>query len=240
MKKLLPIFCAFLLCSFASKAQSTVTFELDATDFLANGGVLGVSTGSQFFSIAGNFTASGATAVADWTPSAGPMTDAGNNLWTVTINFDGTATDSLNFKFVSGSDWPDGDEGGSWADATPDCKRPSDNNNRKFLVPATGTFTYHAKWGECPTPAAIRPVLQLSAGDVYPNPAQNVLSVRQSTANPLTAVRVVSAEGKVVLSQPIATTGNVNVNVSKLPVGMYSVMVYGKNTVSQKKFSVIR
>jgi hypothetical protein len=239
MKKLLPIFCALVLSSYAVQAQSNVTFIVDVTDFVVNGGVIDPSG----VHIAGNFTASGATSVADWTPSAGPMTSLGNGLWSTTIAFDGSATDSLQFKYVQGNDWPLGDEGDDWADPTSaECKRPSDNNNRKLLIPATGDITYSSKWGECPVPQAVRGnVAQLKATDVFPNPAQNKVTVR-SGKDGISSVNIVSADGKVVLTQKASSTPgeNVTLNISTLPVGIYHVMAYGKNTVSQKQFSVVR
>ncbi len=234
MKKLLLV-CAIALCSSFSNAQTTVTFIVDINDFLANGGTI-----NNVVSIAGNFTTQTGD-LPDWTPADGAMTNMGNNIWSKTVIFSApNGVDSLNFKYVQGADWPDGDEGNEWLNADDaSCKRPADNNNRKFLVPASGAHTYFSKWAECPLTAIRGQVAELKATDVFPNPATNSLTVRAGV-EPITGVRIIAADGKEVLNRAFSSVEAATMDLSSLSAGIYRVLASTKNSVSQKQFSVVR
>ena len=154
-------------------AQVNATFKVDITPLLAGGGTI-----NNVVSIAGNFTSRGGN-LADWTPAQGAMTDMGNNVWSRDVTFDGTATDSLQWKYVQGSDWPDGDEGNEWVNPDPSCVRVTDNNNRKILLPTAGDIIVTSGWAECQQ--IINSVKVDYRGlfvTVGPNPASTNLSIR--------------------------------------------------------------
>jgi len=222
MKKIvLSIFALLSLPFISANAQVSVTYEVNITDYLSGGGVI-----NNIVSIAGNFTAKGGS-LPDWTPAQGAMTDMGNNKWSKTDTFDGTATDSLNWKYVSGADWADGDEGNEWAPADASCTRPSDNNNRKMIIPTSGEWIVSSDWAKCHTVTEQTSVLETKFRGIQvtlsPNPASTNLNIKfMGTTN--AEVKLTDALGRVVKSftgQQITE----NVNVSDLPAGIYYVTV---------------
>jgi uncharacterized protein (UPF0303 family) len=125
---------------------TTITFKVDITDYLAGGGTI-----NNAVHMAGNFASRGGN-LPDWNPGAGGMTNEGNNIWSRTVVFTNpNTTDSLNWKYVRGSNWTDGDEGSNWNPANPSCVVISDNNNRKMLIPPSGNWVVFSKWAECST-----------------------------------------------------------------------------------------
>jgi hypothetical protein len=172
------------------------------------------------------------------------MTDMGNNVFERTISFNGTATDSLNWKYVSGGDWADGDEGNEWLDATPDCKRPQNNNDRKLLLPATGDWTYASKWAECGTLAVNTSNLQLVSGlvvEMGPNPTSSSLNIRfAGSAN--SVIKMSSVTGRVVKSITVASAGDTQntVDVSDLNGGVYYVTVVDGNKSFQAPVVIVK
>ena len=98
--------CAALFIGAVAMAQSTVTFKVDITNYVAGGAVID-PTGIR---VAGTFSTNGGTvtagAMADWsptTPTSG-MTDLGNNIWSIDVTFPSTAVDAtLLYKFVNGN-----------------------------------------------------------------------------------------------------------------------------------------
>lgn len=238
MKKLLPVICALVLAGFTANAQTTVTFRVDVTNFLA----LGTETLNGGVYMAGNFTTSGTTDLPDWSPDAGAMTDMGNNIWEKTVTFQSPITDSLQFKYVQGPAWSDGDEGNEWTDPSHTCWMTNDHN-RKLLVPASGAIVYSSNWAECGTitTAGVKAHVSLKATDVFPNPTAGKLTVRTGS-DAVSAVNIIGSNGQVVMSKNLSEVRNQNLNldVSSLPVGIYNVMVVSKNAISQKQFSVVR
>jgi uncharacterized protein (TIGR02145 family) len=130
----------------------TINFIVDANDFINSGGVMV----NGVVSIAGSFTSRGG-GLPDWTPTAGAMTVLESNVFSKTIVFTGASitTDSLEWKYVQGTDWPDGDEGNDWTgvgaigEGPKECTKQGLTNNRKLLLPVSGVYTVYSKWGEC-------------------------------------------------------------------------------------------
>jgi hypothetical protein len=220
MKKIvLSIFALLSLPFISAKAQVNVTFQVNITDFLAGGGVI-----NNIVSIAGNFTDRGGN-ITNWSPDQGAMTDLGNNLWSRDVVFDGTATDSLYWKYVSGAAWGDGDEGNEWAPADPGCTKTTDNNNRKMIVPTSGDFIVSSDWAKCHsvTTSILERKFRGLLVTLSPNPASSNLNINfNGTTNAV--VNLTDALGRVVKSftgQEITE----NVNVSDLPAGIYYVTV---------------
>jgi len=190
----------FAVLAFQVSAQTTVTFRIDANDFITSGGVMV----NNVVSIAGNFSSRGGT-LPDWTPQAGAMTSQGNNIWTKTIVFSGglVAMDSLFWKYVQGSSWTDGDEGNDWFDSSPDCKKPGENYNRKWLIPTSGTWLVSSKWGLCPTIEAVGPPELTTAA---------LTSITQTTA--LTGGTITSGGGSTVSARGVCWSTSPNPTIA--------------------------
>ena len=240
MKKL--ILCAFAAFGFAfadSTAQTNIVFVVDADDYINDGGTLV----NGVLSIAGNFTARGGNLV-DWTPSAGAMEPLGDNVFTKMITFTAPSqTDSLNWKYVSGSDWPDGDEGNEWTTPLPaGCVIVTDNNNRKLIVPASGSWVYASNWAQCGD--LITSNLRLLSGLVVnmgPNPTNSTLNIRfAGSAN--SVIKMSSVDGRLVKSINVASAGDTHnaVDVSGLNAGVYYVTVVDGNKGFQAPVVIVK
>lgn len=235
MKKFLLSAAALVALSLgAANAQVSVTFKVDITAFLAGGGTI-----DTLVSIAGNFETSGSTDLPDWRPSAGPMTDLGSNVWSRTVEFDGTATDSLQWKYVQGQNWTDGDEGNEWTTPQPGCSRPSDNNNRKLLLPSSGVIEYISNWAECPTAVSVRTKVQGIKVAMGPNPTSNSLNVSfWGSAN--AKINIVSMDGRTVSSYNVTEAGQSTnvIDVTDFANGLYYVTVVDGNKFFKSPFVV--
>ena len=241
MKKLVLSIAALLGLTVAgANAQVTATFRVDITDFINGGGTI-----NQVVSMAGNFTDRGSTDLPNWTPSAGAMTDAGDNVWIKTISFDGTATDSLMWKYVKGSDWSDGDEGSAWNDADPAtavCTKVSENHNRKWMIPASGDFLVASAWATCHSIATgVEPEMKGLQVFMGPNPTASTLNIRfGGSAN--SVINISSLEGRVVKTIKVAQAGQTDnlVNVADLTAGMYYVTVVDGNQGFQAPLVIVK
>ncbi|HRH33685.1 MAG TPA: T9SS type A sorting domain-containing protein [Catalimonadaceae bacterium] len=225
MKKLVLSIAALLCGAAGVNAQVTATFKVDMTDFINGGGTI-----NQVVSLAGNFTDRGCAEIPNWTPASGAMTDEGNNVWSRTLTFDGTATDSLNWKYVKGADWGDGDEGASWDDTDPatiTCSKPGSNHDRKLLLPSSGNIVVSSLWAKCATiTTSISEVLTGLQVSVGPNPTSSTLNIRfGGSANSL--IKVLSLDGRIVKTVTTSQAGDFThaVDVSDVPAGMYYVTV---------------
>jgi len=147
--------------SLHSHAQVTATFKVDISNYLSSGGSINTSVG-----IAGNFTTSGCTELPNWLPEAGKMIYWKDSIWVRTLNFTGTANDSLQWKYVRGNSWSSGDEGSSWPWPEPTCMRPAENNNRKVFIPESGNIVIGSNWATCHsiTPTSPRPIISILPG----------------------------------------------------------------------------
>ena len=228
--------------SFTTLAANTdsvvVTFAVDVTDFLNGGGSI-----NQVVSIAGSFADRGGN-LTNWSPATGAMTPVGNNIWARTVTFHGApiSTDSLFWKYVQGADWADGDEGNDWSDALPDCKKPGNNNDRKILLPTSGSWIVASKWGKCPTIVnGTQSVVEIDKLDVFPNPAHDFLTIFLANNADQSSFRLISAEGKTVASGQFSLgTDGSKLDVSRLPGGIYQLIYTGKTGVYRQKVSIIK
>ena len=230
-KSVLTAFAILGLSVGATLAQSTVTFKVNADDFINNGGTMV----NGVVSIAGAFTDRGGN-VPNWTPPAGAMTDLGNNVFSKTIDFTGAniATDSLFWKYVQGSDWPDGDEGNDWAgfntpgDGPRTCTKGG-FNDRKVLLPTSGSWEYSSNWAQCGTLTSLSSSMKLLSGlvvEMGPNPTSGSLNVRfAGSAN--SEIKMTDVNGRMVKSFRTAVAGDntTTVDVSDLKGGIYYVSV---------------
>lgn len=218
MKKLVLSTAFMAMAVFGAKAQLNATFKVDISPLLSGGGSI-----NNVVSIAGNFTSRGGN-LPDWTPLQGAMTDLGANIWSKTVTFDGTATDSLQWKYVQGSDWPDGDEGNEWVNPDPSCVRTADNNNRKILLPTSGDIIIESQWAQCQqVVSSVNVQYKGLFVNVAPNPATEFLTIRFiGTGN--SEVKLTDLTGRVVKSYSGQDVTE-RVDVSNLKTGMYYVTV---------------
>jgi len=219
MKKLvLSVVTLLTFGTLSSMAQVNATFKVDITPLLSGGGTI-----NNIVSIAGNFGDRGGN-LPSWGPADGPMTDMGNNMWSRDVTFDGTATDSLQWKYVQGAGWGDGDEGNEWVNPDPSCVRTGDNNNRKILLPTSGDIVVTSAWAECQqVTSSVKVEYRGLFVTVGPNPASSNLSIRfVGTTN--AEVKLTDLTGRVVKSfkgQDVTE----NIDVTNLNGGLYYVTV---------------
>lgn len=242
MKKLVLSVAALLCLGMANvNAQVTATFGVDITDFINGGGTI-----NQVVSIAGSFTSRGGD-LADWTPSAGAMTDAGDNVWLKSISFTGSAisTDSLYWKYVKGSDWSDGDEGGSWDDNDPqtaNCTKKSDNHNRKLMLPSDGTLIIASAWAKCAAVVTdVKTTLKGLQVAVGPNPTSSTLNIRFG-GSAGSVIKMTAVDGRVAKSIVTQQEGDFthSVDVSNLNAGIYYVTVVDGSRVYRTAVSIVK
>jgi hypothetical protein len=148
LKSILILFLG-MVCAVSQTVfgQTTVTFIIDATDFVNSGGVL---AGNKV-SMAGTLSDRGG-ALPNWQPGSTLMTPTSTpTIYSRTITFTGpgVTADSLEWKYVQGTGWADGDEGNEWPIPPPASCVKGPNNNRKIMLPASGNWIISSKWAEC-------------------------------------------------------------------------------------------
>jgi hypothetical protein len=213
----------------------TVIFRVDINDFLAGGGTI-----NNVVAIAGNFESRGGN-LPDWSPQNGAMTNEGNNVWTRTVYFNGTATDSLYWKYVRGLSWDDGDEGSNWNPPNPACVVVADFNNRKFLLPPSGTLILSSKWAECheaTITSAYLPINQKPL-ELYPNPANDHVYLRLKD-NSAKHLQLFAANGREVRFEvQQVSDGIYMIQTRHLKNGIYLLRATNANGENQTKRLVI-
>ena len=124
-----------------------------------------------------------------------------------------------------------------WVDSVPNVFQlvPDSNNDTIPDYDNNGT-TYMFSWlkvvalgnNGCisesePTLWYCEGIEDLYAADItlYPNPAQNVLTINNQSKDRITEISLFDTNGKHLLSQTNASNTNVNINVDHLPQGIY-------------------
>lgn len=229
MKKLFTFSSALMMAAVAS-AQVTITYQVDITDYLANGATL-AGTGIR---AAGNFGDNGAvlggttTAVANWAPTDAnsAMTDLGNNIWSITVDYPaGSVGMTQNWKFVNG-DWGTNEGAATLADCGVDDG--FGGFNRAFEIPAA-SGTYRFCWDACFQCDGSEPMMSFQSElvkglRVYPNPAVSEAQVSFSAAGVnQVQVRLFDLSGREMVINEVSGNGNFEtvLNVSGLNSGMY-------------------
>lgn len=229
MKKLFTLSAALMLAAVTS-AQVTVTYQVDITDYLANGATLD-PTGIR---AAGNFGDNGAvlggttTAVSNWAPtdSTSAMTDLGNNVWSFTVDYPaGSVGMTQNWKFVNGN-WGTNEGAATLTDCGVDDG--FGGFNRAFEIPAA-SGTYRWCWDACFQCDGSEPMMSFQSElvkglRVYPNPAVSEASVSFSAAGVnQVQVRLFDLSGRELVKNDVSGNGNFEtvLNVSGLNSGMY-------------------
>jgi hypothetical protein len=190
--------------------------------------------------IAGNFASRGGN-LPDWSPQNGAMTNEGNNVWTRTVYFNGTATDSLYWKYVRGLSWNDGDEGSNWNPPNPACVVVADFNNRKFLLPPSGTLILSSKWAQCHEATITSAYLPISQKPLvlYPNPASDYVYLRLKD-NYAKHLQLFSANGREVrFEMQKVSDGIYMIQTRHLKNGIYLLRATNANGENQIKRLVI-
>jgi hypothetical protein len=240
-KSVLTAFAMLGFSFFGAMAQSSVTFKVNADDFINNGGVMV----NGVVSIAGAFSDRGGD-LSNWAPPAGAMTDLGNNVFSKTVSFSGAtvATDSLEWKYVQGADWADGDEGNDWADPAPLTCTKGGFKNRKVLLPTTGSWEYSSAWAQCGILTELTSNLKLLSGllvQMGPNPSSGSLNVRfAGSAN--SEIKMTDVNGRMVKSFRTASEGDntTTLDVSDLNGGIYYVTVIDGNKGFQAPVVIVK
>jgi hypothetical protein len=211
-------------------AQVKVTYQVDITDYLAGGATLSPNG----IRIGGNFATNGAINP-DWTPSdpANALTDGGNNIWSITIEYPSTSAGSTQlYKFVNG-DWGT-NEGTDPANtiATGGCgvDDGGGNINRTLLIPSAD-LTLCYKWDGCDPCVAGLDANSVTNLSVSPNPATEVVSFKFDLNGATNAkIQLFDISGKEVSSA--LSSGSFDLNVSGLESGSY---IYRISTESSFK-----
>lgn len=233
--------CAALFIGAVAMAQSTVTFKVDITNYLAGGATLD-PTGIR---VAGQFSTNGGTvaagAMADWSPTTATsaMTDLGNNIWSIDVTFPAASVDAtLQYKFVNGN-WGT-NEGtdpantiGAGGCGTDDG---AGNVNRTLVIPATATTLTYC-WDNCTALCASGLVENaISNVVVSPNPTTDVATVKFDLNNASDAIfTLFDLTGKVVMTKTVAAGVSNAIEVASINAGTYFYNVKSGDNVATGK-----
>jgi hypothetical protein len=248
MKKTLTLAAA--LVASAAFAQVSVTYKVDITDYLGAGNTLGANG----MRVGGNFADQGATvggnAMVNWSPSDAnsAMTDEGNNIWSITVEYPASAVGALHYyKFVN-NDWGT-NEGTSASStiATDSCgvDDGAGNINRTITVPAANAAFLYC-FDACMQCDGTSPVLSIEKNEVValtvsPNPTTGAVSLEFSArAAGFAGINVVNILGQSVMSFERAVEAGVNTLNADLNVanGTYFVEVTVDGAKSVKRVVV--
>lgn len=237
MKKMFTLLSALFIGAMAT-AQVTVTFQVDVTNYLAGGATLD-PTGIR---VGGNFSTNGGQAnggpMADWSPTTATsaMTDMGNNVWQIVVDFPATAVDqTLLYKFINGN-WGmnEGTDpantivaGGCGVDDG------SGNINRTLVIPGAATTVTYC-WDACAASCSANLIDNaISNLVVSPNPANDVVTFNFNANASNAEIVLFDLSGKVVATKSVAT-GSVNaveISTSNLMAGSYLYQVKADGNV---------
>lgn len=249
MKKIYSLL-SIVFISAALTAQVNVTYQVDITNYLAAGNVLGANG----IRIGGDFAATGGMNVAlpmiDWTPSdpASAMTDLGSNIWSITVTYDNaTIGATQQYKFVN-NDWGT-NEGtdttntiGAGGCGTDDG---SGNVNRILVIPATDVI-YQFCWDQCTkcdgsdpivTVGIIEASVNIGVVAISPNPVSNSTDINFTLQNASeVSISIFDIMGKEVKTITNSTEAagfhSYTIDVTSLPSGNYVYRVVAGDAVS--------
>jgi hypothetical protein len=231
MKKLFTLVAAFAF-STAMFAQITITYQIDVTPFINDGNTI-VNEGIR---IGGNFTDNGST-TPNWNPddAASAMTNLGGNIWSIDITFpSASAGQTQLFKFVNGT-W-----GSNEGAATLEACGVDDGNggfNRTMIIPAADE-TICVQWDLCDAcDGASIEKNEIASVNVYPNPANEVISFQVALNGVNTADVIISdLSGRTMSAGVINAGSEFTVNVSDFAAGTYLYTVVTGGSVMTGKF----
>lgn len=240
MKKMFTLLSALFIGAMAT-AQVTVTFQVDITNYVAGGATLdpsGIRVGGNFSGLGG--VANGGP-MADWSPTTATsaLTDMGNNIWEIAVEFPTSSVDqTLLYKFINGN-WGMNEgtdplntivSGGCGVDDG------SGNINRTLVIPGTAT-TKHYCWDMC-LYACNGSGANIAEGAisnlvVSPNPANDVATFNFSSNANSAEIVMFDLSGKIVSTTSVLTgaVNNVEVSTSNLSAGSYIYQVTSAGSV---------
>ena len=223
--KIIFTFLSALFIGVSLTAQVAVTFEVDASAYVAGGATIDPSG----IRIAGNFstrqgTVSGA-AMGEWSPISGTaaMTNMGGNIWKVVVTFPNASKGlTLNYLFVNGNWGMQEGTAGTSTILSGGCGETLTVQGtpltvRKYTIPQTAT-TKHVCWDKClyacnGSAASVED--QAIAGlSVSPNPMTDAAVFKFSTAVPEVTITLMDLTGKVVATKAVATQAENTVEIS--------------------------
>jgi len=237
MKKMFTLLSALFIGAMAT-AQVTVTFQVDVTNYLASGVALD-PTGIR---VGGNFSTNGGQAnggpMADWSPTTATsaMTDMGNNVWQIVVDFPATAVDqTLLYKFINGN-WGmnEGTDpantivaGGCGVDDG------SGNINRTMVIPGAATTVTYC-WDACAASCSANlNDNAISNLVVAPNPANDLVTFNFNANTSTAEIVIFDLSGKVVATKSVVTGSEnaVEISTSNLMAGSYLYQVKAAGNV---------
>ena len=239
MKKFYTLFSFLFVGSFAFSQMTTVTLQVDISNYLAAGNTLdpnGIRVGGNF---ASNGASVAAGAMQDWTPSDAnsAMMDMGNGMWSIDIMYDPlVAGEPQLYKFVNG-DWGtnEGTDTSAIADGGCGIDDGSGNINRLLYVPSDD-MTYTFCWDRCDPCNVGIDEDQLFTLNVYPNPAQNEIYIDFDNASVYTStIEVFDLSGKKLMSQSMDQTKTA-MNIANLNSGLYMYKVSNRKGFVSGRF----
>lgn len=234
-----------LFIGAAATAQVTVTFQVDVTNYVAGLAATGGSLDPTGIRVGGNFSTNGGTAnggpMADWSPTTptSAMTDLGNGIWEIAVDFPTANVGSLVlYKFINGN-WGmnEGTDpantivaGGCGVDDG------SGNINRTLEIPnanTTLTYCWDMCTASCSGSGANVVEGAISNLVVSPNPANDVATFNFTSNAANADIVLFDLSGKVVASKSVATgaVNNVEVSTSALSAGSYIYQVTSAGSV---------
>lgn len=166
-----------------------------------------------------------------WNPSATPLTDQGNGIWSVTVDLPEDST--YEFKFINGNQW-----GPGFDEAVPAAC--AQNGNRFVVVASAPVTTPLVCFGRCEAcgVSVFEAGSLSSAVKVYPNPASSEVFIDFNFEMPTDLViHVYDARGHVVkqINHNDITNANTRLEVSNWADGLYIVrMTSGAEQLTQR------
>ena len=242
MKKTITFF-ASIFVGFLAFGQSSVTLQVDVSYYTMTAG--GDTLDPTGIRVAGNFSSNSGTVagapMADWSPTTATsgMTDLGNNIWSLTIDYPAGSVGQLQlYKFVNGN-WGN-NEGTDPLNtiATAGCgvDDGSGNINRTLEIPESNiTLTYC--WDNCASVCNVGIVENAITNlAVYPNPTTDVATVKFDLNNASDAIfTLFDLTGKVVMTKTVAAGVSNAIEVASINAGTYFYNVKSGDNVATGK-----
>jgi len=240
MKKMFTLLSALFIGAMAT-AQVTVTFQVDVTNYLAGGATLdptGIRVGGNFSTMSGQ--ANGGP-MADWSPTTATsaMTDMGNNIWEIVVDFPATSVDqTLLYKFINGN-WgmnEGTDPANTIASGGCGVDDGAGNINRTLVIPAANA-TVHYCWDMCLYACNGSGANVMEAGIsnlvVSPNPANDIATFTFASNASNAEIVLFDLSGKVVASKSVATgaQNSIDISTANLMAGSYLYQVKSAGSI---------
>ena len=205
-----------------------VTYRVDVSNYIAAGNTIGAGG----IRIAGTFADRGAkvgnTAMVNWNPThpAGAMTNAGNNIWAITVTYaDTSAGKTQQYKFVN-NDWGTNEGQTGTAILTGGCGIQAGNDINRTLVLSSAAQIVAYCWDQCSAVCntAQKPESHFIEAEVYPNPFEDELHI---DGNLTGEFRIYSLTGQLLLDGKLGKGSNL-IQTAAIPKGLYLLHLPGE------------